>query len=141
MKAVEDAVFQLTDAAETLRDLRDSLDFSPEEYDRMETRLALFRKLERRYARDVDALPAYLDECREKLDNIQYADERVEKLKAQRGALLERCRKAGLSLRQARQAAAKALEVRVVQELRELNMPSVRFAVTLRRSSMSRALT
>ena len=129
VKAVEDAVFQLTDAAETLRDLRDSLDFSPEEYDRMETRLALFRKLERRYARDVDALPAYLDECREKLDNIQYADERVEKLKAQRGALLERCRKAGLSLRQARQAAAKALEVRVVQELRELNMPSVRFAV------------
>ena len=129
VKAVEDAVFQLTDAAETLRDLRDSLDFSPEEYDRMETRLALFRKLERRYARDVDALPAYLDECREKLDNIQYADERVEKLKAQRGALLERCCKAGLSLRQARQAAAKALEVRVVQELRELNMPSVRFAV------------
>jgi NADH/NAD ratio-sensing transcriptional regulator Rex len=47
-KSIHDAAFLLTDAAETLRDFRDSLDFSPEEYDRMETRLALFRKLERK---------------------------------------------------------------------------------------------
>ena len=68
------AAFMLSDASETLRDFRDSLDFSPEEYDELETRIALLNKLQRKYSRDEEALIAYLDECREKLDDIQYAD-------------------------------------------------------------------
>ena len=34
--SISEAVFSLTDAAELLRDFKDSLDFSPEEYDRLE---------------------------------------------------------------------------------------------------------
>ena len=128
-KSLEDAAFLLTDAAETLRDFRDRLEFSPEEYDRMETRLALFKKLERKYGRGVDELPAYLDECREKLDAIQYADERLVKLEREIEAQTERCRGAGLRLREARRLTAKELEARITRELRELNMPSVHFAV------------
>lgn len=130
-KAIRDAAFLLTDAGETLRDFRDSLDFSPEEYDRMETRLALFRKLERRYGRSVDELPAYLDECRQKLDDIQYADERLQKLQQELSQQIRRCRESGLRLRQAREKAARELERRIVSELRDLSMPAVRFAVEI----------
>ena len=130
-KAIRDAAFLLTDAGETLRDFRDSLDFSPEEYDRMETRLALFRKLERRYGRSVDELPAYLEECRQKLDDIQYADERLQKLQQELSQQIRRCRESGLRLRQAREKAARELERRIVSELRDLSMPAVRFAVEI----------
>ena len=40
-KSLQDAVFSLSDAAELLRDFRDGLDFSPEEYDRLEERIGL----------------------------------------------------------------------------------------------------
>ncbi len=64
------AVFSISDVAETLRDFHDSLDFSPEEYDSLETRISLLGKLQRKYARDEDGLITYLSECREKLDSI-----------------------------------------------------------------------
>ena len=130
-KSIREASFLLTDAAETLRDFRDSLDFSPEEYDRMETRLALFRRLERKYGRTADELPAYLDECRQRLDEIQYADERLAKLERELEAQIARCREAGFALRAARQKAARELEARIVAELRELSMPAVRFSVEI----------
>lgn len=130
-KSIDDASFLLTDAAETLRDFRDSLEFSPEEYDRMETRLALFRKLERKYGRSADELPAYLEESRARLDNIQYADERLSKLRQELEQQILRCRESGLALRKKREDAARILESRIIEELRALSMPAARFAVEL----------
>ena len=127
--AIRDAAFMLTDAAETLRDFRESLDFSPEEYNQLEERLALLNKLERKYGRDEDALIEYLAACRERLDGLEYADERRAKLSRELAAQLARCRSAAAELSVLRKAAAKRLEERIVSELRELSMPSVRFAV------------
>ena len=129
VSAIHEAAFSLSDAAETLRDFRDGLDFSPEEYDRLEERISLLNKLERKYNRDEDALIAYLDECRERLEQIEYADERSEKLRRELEAQKKQCRMAAQKLREKRKAAAEALQGRIVRELRELNMPSVRFAV------------
>ncbi len=129
VSAIHEAAFSLSDAAETLRDFRDGLDFSPEEYDRLEERISLLNKLERKYNRDEDALIAYLDECRERLEQIEYADERSEKLRRELETQKKQCRMAAQILREKRKAAAEALQGRIVRELRELNMPSVRFAV------------
>ncbi len=131
-KSIDEAVFSLSDAAETLRDFRESLDFSPEEYDQLETRIALLNKLERKYARTDADLIAYLDECRERLDSIQYAEERIAKLRRDLAAQTERCRRAAAALSAKRREAAERLQARIVTELRELNMPSVRFAVDFR---------
>ena len=128
-KSIDDAVFALSDAAETIRDFRESLDFSPEEYDQLESRIALLNKLERKYSRTDADLIAYLDECRERLDTIQYAEERIAKLRRELAAQTERCRKAAGTLSRKRREAGDRLQKRIVSELRELNMPSVRFAV------------
>lgn len=127
--AVNDAAFALADAAETLRDFKDSLDFSPEEYDNIETRLSLLNKIERKYGRTDEELCVYLDECRKKLDDIEYADDRLVKLEKELSAQKAQCVKAAVALSAQRREKAAELEKRIVTELRELNMPSVRFAV------------
>ena len=128
-EGINAAAFALSDAYETLRDFRESLDFSPEEYDQLETRISLLNKLERKYGRDEEALIDYLQECRNKLDDIQYADERSAKLERQLQEQIRLCRKAAQKLSASRREAAKRLEERIVSQLRELSMPSVRFAV------------
>ena len=123
------AVFNLSDAAERLRDFRENLDFSPEEYDRLETRISLLSKLRRKYAREEDELIAYLSLCKEKLDNIQYADERSAKLQRELELAKKHCLEKANELSRVRKELAKILQDRISNELKELNMPSVRFAV------------
>lgn len=123
------ASFALSDALEVLRDFRESLDFSPEEYDQLESRLALLSKLQRKYSKDEAGLSEYLQQCREKLDNIQYADERAAKLERELEQAKKLCREQAALLSDKRREAAAELEKRIVSELRALNMPSVRFAV------------
>lgn len=127
--AINDAAFALSDAAEILRDFRAGLDFSPEEYDSLETRISLLNKLERKYGRADEELLSYLDECRKKLDDIEYADDRLVKLKKELAQQKQLCLSVGKKLSQLRRDSAKELEKRIVKELQELNMPSVRFAV------------
>ena len=128
-ESLNSAAFSISDAAESLRDFRENLDFSPGEYDSLETRISLLSKLQRKYNRDEDALIDYLSECKEKLDNIQYADERSEKLRKQLKEASDRCRTEAGRLSETRRKAAKLLEARITDELKQLNMPSVRFAV------------
>ena len=128
-KAINDAVFSLTDAAETIRDFKDSLDFSPEEYDNIETRLSLLNKIQRKYGKEEAELIEYIAQCREKLDEIEYADDRLIKLERELEAQKKVCMKEAAALGKIRREKAVELEKRIVAELSALNMPSVRFAV------------
>ncbi len=126
---LDSAAFQLSDAAERLRDFRESLDFSPEEYDGLETRIAQLGRLQRKYNRGEDALIEHLAACREKLDSLQYADERSAKLRKLLNEAEASCRKKAAALSAARKETALLLQERIRDELRALNMPSVRFSV------------
>ena len=129
VKSINDAVFSLTDAAELLRDLRDSLDFSPEEFDRLETRLSLLNKLQRKYNTDEAGLIALLDESRTKLDELEGADESIARLEKELERERKACQALALELSEKRHEAAAKLRERIVAELRALSMPSVRFDV------------
>lgn len=74
-----------------LRDFRESLDFSPEEYDGLETRLSLINRLERKYGREADAFEDYLRHCRARLDDIEYSDDRIAKLSKELEYQKKRC--------------------------------------------------
>ena len=74
---------------------------------------------------------AHLDECRQKLSELEYADDMLEKLEKQLEKHTENCRRAAAELTKCRKAAAKELEVRITSELRDLSMPSARFAVAI----------
>ncbi len=124
---IREAAMLLRDAAELIRDKRAELDFSPEEYDALEARLSQLRRLEKKYQRDEEGLIAMLEEDSQRLQELNYADEALAKLEKELSAAEKRCAKAALALSKARRAAADVLEQRVVEELRALSMPSVRF--------------
>ena len=126
-KLITEARYILEDATEQLRDFRGTLDFSPEEYDALETRLALLRKLRKKYGRDEGALIEYVQECRVRLDDIEYAGDRIAKLESLLQEKEAEAVSAAAILSTERQKAAKELEKGIVSELRDLNMPSVLF--------------
>ena len=130
-KIISDAGYMLQDAAERLSDARAALDFSPEEYDRVETRLALLRRLTKKYGADEQGLIDHLEQCRRRLDEIEYAGDRLVQLQKQLERERRDVRECAGRLRKARQSAAQALTARITEELRYLNMPSVRFAVDI----------
>lgn len=128
---IENASALIYDASERIRDFRDSLEFSPEEYDNIESRLALLRKLRRKYNTDEEGMLEHLDECRQKLSELEYADDMIEKLEKQLEKHTDNCRKAAAKLTKCRQEAAKELEGRITAELKDLSMPSARFAAAI----------
>ena len=128
---VAQARFLLEDAAERVRDLRESLDFSEEEYDALETRLSLLRKLERKYGMDEAGLPTLLEESRSRLNELESASDLLMQLEKEAEKAKKAVLEAGSILTERRRSAAERLGERVQQELKELNMPSVRFLTEL----------
>ncbi|MEG0940997.1 MAG: DNA repair protein RecN [Oscillospiraceae bacterium] len=130
-QSITDASFNLRDAAETLRDFARSLDFSPEEYDRLETRLALLRRLSKKYGGDEAELIEKLEKAKIQLDEMECSDDRLNKLSKLLETQKNEARAAAKKLSEAREIAARELEARIVAELRALAMPSVRFLVDI----------
>lgn len=128
---IENASSLLFDASERIRDFRDSLEFSPEEYDNIESRLSLLKKLRRKYNMDEEAMLAHLDDCRRKLSELEYAGDMLIKLNKQLEKYVDNCKKITAELSEKRRAAAESLEKRIVSELKDLSMPSVRFSVSV----------
>lgn len=128
---IENASSLLFDASERIRDFRDSLEFSPEEYDNIESRLSLIKKLRRKYNMDEEAMLAHLDDCRRKLSELEYAGDMLIKLNKQLEKHIDNCKRIAAELSEKRRAAAESLEKRIVSELKDLSMPSVRFSVSV----------
>ncbi len=117
------------DVAETLRDLQASFDFSPQELDELESRADLLYRLKKKYGPTVEDMLAYLEKCREELEAITFAADTAARLEKELGKLQGQAEKAAEALSQARKAAAERLEARIQEELRQLDMPKVRFSI------------
>ena len=115
------------EAAETLRDLTREMDFSPEELDRVEGRLDLIYRLKKKYGSTVDEMLEYLEQSRRELAEIEDADDTLARLGRQLSTAEEEAGKRGAVLTAARKEGALALQKRVEEELRQLDMPKVRF--------------
>ena len=128
---IDSASSMLYDASERIRDFRESLEFSPEEYDSIETRLSQLRKLRRKYNMDEGQMLEHLDSCRKKLMELEYSDDMLVKLNKKLEKLTEKCRNSAKKLTESRKEAAKRLEKRITDELRDLSMPSAVFRVSI----------
>ncbi|MBR0351889.1 MAG: DNA repair protein RecN [Oscillospiraceae bacterium] len=124
-----EASFLISDITETLRDYIDALDFSEEQYNALEMRISQLSRLFRKYNRDEDDLISYLDECHDKLDKIRYSDVLLEKYRAERDDTAGKCLSMAEKLSEARKTAAGILQKKIEEQLKDLNMPSVRFYV------------
>lgn len=125
--AVQEVIYQLEDAAERVRDFRDELTYSADELENIEARLDVIHKLRRKYGTSCTDILEYLEKARQELDEIEFADDHIERLKVKCEKAEADAWKAALALRDSRQSAAKILSERILSELSQLDMPRVQF--------------
>lgn len=128
-KRLESLRCEAFDLAETVRDKRAEFDFSPAELDAAEARTDQLYRLKKKYGATVENMIAYLDKCRTELDAMETADDTLILLNGQLKKAEANVKAAGAVLTQKRKEAAKVLEQRIQQELRDLDMNKVRFSI------------
>ncbi len=128
-RRLEEIQSEAYDIGETVRDLRESYDFSPAELDAVENRSDQLYRLEKKYGPTVGDMLDYLEKCRQELDGIEYAGDTIARLEKDLRRQEKKAREAARVLTEARKAAAASLERRIQEELRQLSMPKVQFVI------------
>ena len=125
---VADLMYRVQDAAEEVKDARDELSYSGDELERIESRLDVIHRLRRKYGATCADILEYLENAKIELDEIELADDTVEKLKKKLTQVENAAMTSALKLRKSRQDAAQRLSERILTELAQLDMPRVQFS-------------
>ena len=123
--------YTIVDAAERVRDLRDSFDFSPGELEAVESRLDVIHRLRRKYGATCEDILNYQKKCKKELDEIQMADDTITQLQTQFRGKAKAAKALAAELSESRRQAAVQFEKRLISELRQLDMPRVQFVCQL----------
>jgi len=123
-----DLSYTARDISDELRDFRAKLDFSPEEFDELEARLDVLKRITRRYGSEEEALDV-LEKSKSELSDIEDGDNRLIKLESELNTCVQDAVGLAEKLSELRKAAAGSLQQRVMDELSQLNMPGVEFVV------------
>lgn len=124
---VSDLMYQVQDVAEETRDTRDSLNYSADELEQIESRLDVIHKLRRKYGATCEDILNYLENAKKELDEIEFADDHLERLKGKLKKAEKEAWASAFALRENRQEAAEAMSQRILTELSQLDMPRVQF--------------
>ena len=134
---VSDLMYQVQDVAEEVRDARDDLSYSADELDQIESRLDVIHKLRRKYGVTCEDILAYLDKAKKELDDIEFADDHLERLKKKLKKAEQEAWDAARDLRKNRQETAVSMSERILTELAQLDMPRVQFACQFEETDLS----
>ena len=121
-------MYQVQDAAEELRSARDDLSYSADELEQIESRLDVIHKLRRKYGATCQDILDYLENAKQELDNMEFADDHLERLKQKLSKAEKIAWDCAHELRKNRQEAAQRLSGRILSELAQLDMPKVQFS-------------
>jgi len=121
--------FQLQELVRQLRDYQAQIEYNPQRFQEVEERLALIRRLERKYGETVEEVLAYAEAAENELEAITHSDERVVELEAEEEELLEELSRRALDLSERRREVAQELARRVERELADLQMEGARFGM------------
>ena len=125
---VADLMYQVQDLAEGVRDARDDLAYSADELERIESRLDVIHRLRRKYGVTCADILEYLEKAKQELDEIEFADDHLERLKGKLLKSEKAAWDAAYRLRDNRVAASEQLSARILSELAQLDMPKVQFS-------------
>ena len=125
---VADLMYQVQDLAEEVRDARDDLAYSADELEEIESRLDVIHKLRRKYGVTCADILEYLDKAKRELDEIEFADDHLEKLKKKLAKAEKTAWETAFALRENRKETAVSMSERILTELSQLDMPRVQFS-------------
>ena len=124
---ISDLMYSVQDAADELRAMRDDLSYSEGELEQIEERLDTIHKLKRKYGASVEDVLTYLSKSEARLNEIEFASDRIEQLQKKQDKLQKEAVRLGEILRKRRQEAAQQMQTQICDELRQLDMPKIRF--------------
>lgn len=131
---LNDIAYRLEDAARDVMGAGDGIEYSQRELDAIQARLEIISKLSRRYGGSVRDMLDFLEKCREELDQIEYASDRLAELEKLSEKQYIKAYNLALELSKLRESAALELEERVRGELTYLDMPRAVFKIPVLRS-------
>jgi DNA repair protein RecN (Recombination protein N) len=123
----------IDDAAATLRDYRENVEFNPVRLAELEDRLTLIFNLKRKYGDSVESVIAFGERAAKDLDAITHSAERIAALRETEEKHLREFGKLGSELSAKRHVAADKLAAGIERELDDLRMARAKFAVDFQR--------
>ena len=134
MEKILDIKYAIEDLASEVRSLSDGIEFSPKRLDELEERLNTIGKLTKKYGGSEEAVLEYLKNAEEELYSLDVSDEAVKKLVKEKSALEEKVSGLAVNLTKTRKTAAEKLSLMIEENLKDLDMPKVKFGVSFEKT-------
>lgn len=128
-KMVEEAYISLQEASYELRDYGESVEFSPERLNQLQSRMDVIYRLCKKYGATLEDVLAHQAKVEQELTEIENYDEDIAALEKEIAALEEKLRQKAAELTRLRTAAAKDLSAAIEEQLFALGMPKARFHI------------
>lgn len=128
-KMVEEAYISLQEASYELRDYGESVEFSPERLDQLQSRMDVIYRLCKKYGATLEDVLAHQAKVEQELSEIENYDEDIAALEKEIAALEEKLGQKADALTKLRTAAARDLSAAIEEQLFALGMPKARFHI------------
>ncbi|HWP95895.1 MAG TPA: DNA repair protein RecN [Syntrophomonadaceae bacterium] len=132
---LEEAYYMLQDLAAQVGQFRNGLDFEPGLLDVLEDRLHTIERLKTRYGQNIEQILAYFEQAREERSALEHHQEQIDQTEKEMSCLEQEYARLAGDLSMSRHSAASLLQERVYSELKELNLPQIRFEVRIDRKT------
>ncbi len=126
---LDSAFYEIEDFVESIGHYRSSIDYNPARLESLEERLALIRKLKKKYGNTIGEVLKHSAHCHEELKRIENWEEDKKNCEAEITFVEKELRQKAETLSGMRHKAAEKLQIRIEEELIHLGMPKVRFKV------------
>ena len=127
--------YEIEDIAETIHDFSGDIDVDGDPTERLnqiEGRLDANAKLKRKYGETYEEIQRFREETARKLDEIECADDKIADYRRQLDAVRAEMEKKAAALTNSRRVAAESILDRISDVLVYLDMPKVRFDVSIK---------
>lgn len=131
--------YEIEDIADTVQRYAESDEDPTLRLNKIEARLSTIAKLRRKYGADVSEILAFRERAQAQLDTIENADAIREELERECRVLEAEARELAAQIRDRRYRAAETVQKEVSETLAFLDMPKVRFCISLTESEKLRA--
>lgn len=141
LKPIKEKLDSAEDLLESIKDLisdkMESLDFQPDELDKIEERLDILYTFSNKYGETEQDMLYYLADAERKRALFDNSEQDLERLNAEYDSSLEKTQSLALKLSEVRRKAAEKLGEEICSQLEFLDMPGVKFVTQFSRGNLS----
>ena len=141
IKSVYDKAEALNDSVEVVKDALldkiNSIEFEPEELDRIEERLDLYYTFSNKYGETEQDMLYYLDEAVKKRAAFENSEEELEKLNVRYDDIFNQTVALAQKLTDLRKSTAEKLGTEICKQLEFLDMPKIKFTTSFEKGNLS----